>query len=196
MILAVSETGVGPIDISLADYAAQTGLHLSDALAEWVLANGIRSMLVGLPERHSEADVVKGLRDPHMLANITDSGAHLQLFAAAGEHVYLLTHYVRDEGLITIEEAVHALTGRTAGFFGLTDRGVIEVDKAGDLCVFALDELVLGEEERVWDVPYGTWRFRRKPAGFRATIVAGTPTWIDGGPTGPRPGQVLTPIPA
>ena len=96
-------------------------------------------------------------------------------------------------GLLSLEEGVHALTGRTAGFFGLTDRGVVEVGRVGDLCVFALDELELGEEERVWDVPYGTWRLRRKPAGFRATIVAGTPTWIDGAPTGARPGQVLAP---
>ena len=69
---------------------------------------------------------------------------------------------MRDTSRITIEEAVHALTGRVAEFFGMRDRGTIEVGKAGDLCVFALDELELGEEERVWDVPYGTWRFRRK----------------------------------
>ena len=193
MFFSVSETGVGPLDVSLADYAEQTGLHLSDALAEWIIANGIGSLMVGTPEQLSEADIVRALRDEQTLTNITDAGAHLQLFAAAGEHVYLLTHFVRDAGLLTIEEGVHALTGRTAGFFGLRDRGVIEVGKVGDLCVFALDELELGEEERVWDVPYGTWRLRRKPAGFRATIVAGTPTWIDGAPTGARPGQVLTP---
>ena len=191
---AFSETGAGPLDISLADYAEQTGLHISDALAEWILANGIGSLMVGAPERHNEDDIVRALREPKMLPNITDSGAHLQLFAAAGEHVYLLTHYVRDTGRITIEEAVHALTGRVAEFFGMRDRGTIEVGKAGDLCVFALDELQLGEEERVWDVPYGTWRFRRKPAGFRATIVAGTPTWIDGASTGARPGGLLRPI--
>ena len=189
-----SETGAGPLDISLDDHAEQTGLHLSDALADWILANGIGSLMVGAAERHNEDDIVRALREPKMLPNITDSGAHLQLFAAAGEHVYLLTHYVRDTGRITIEEAVHALTGRVAEFFGMRDRGTIEVGKAGDLCVFALDELQLGEEERVWDVPYGTWRFRRKPAGFRATIVAGTPTWIDGGPTGARPGGLLRPI--
>jgi len=193
MILSLSETGVGPLGISLADHAERTGLHISDALAEWVLANGIGSLIVGTPERLNEAAVVRALRQPRTLANINDSGAHLQLFAAAGEHIYLLTHYVRDAGLITIEEGVHALTGRTAEFFGLHDRGTIAVGKAGDLCVFALDELVLGEEERRWDVPFGTWRFTRGPAGFRATIAAGVPTWLDGAPTGARPGQVLRP---
>ena len=193
MFFAVSESGAGPLGISLLDYSERTGLHLSDALAEWVLANGIGSLLAGSPERHSEADIVRALHEPRMLPNITDSGAHLQLFAAAGEHLYLLTHYVRDAGLVSLEHAMHALTGRVAGFFGLGDRGVVAEGMAGDLCIFALDELCLGAEERVWDVPFGTWRFRREPAGFRATVVAGEPTWLDGKPTGARPGRLLRP---
>jgi len=194
MILAISETGAGPLDVSLADYAEQRNLHVSDALAEWVLANGIHSLLVGVPERLSEPDIVAALREPKTLANINDSGAHLQLFSGAGEHVYLLTHYVRDHGLLSIEEGVHALTGRTAEFFGLHDRGVIAPGKVGDLAVFALDEIELRQEERRYDVPFGTWRFTRPPAGFRATIVAGTPTWLDGESTGARPGQVMRPV--
>jgi len=194
MIFAVSETGAGPLGVSLADLATQRGLHLSDALAEWVVANGIRSLMVGVPERLSEPDIVAALREPRTLPNINDSGAHLQLFSGAGEHVYLLTHYVRDTGLLSIEEGVHALTGRIAEFFGLHDRGVVAPGKAADLAVFALDEIELREEERCYDVPYGTWRFTRPPAGFRATMVAGTPTWLDGEPTGARPGQVLRPV--
>jgi N-acyl-D-amino-acid deacylase len=193
LILASSETGAGPIDISLADYAAQTGLHISDALAEWVVNNGIGSQLVGLPDPLAEDDIVAALREPRTLTNINDSGAHLQLFSGAGEHVYLFTHYVRDRNLLAIEEAVHVLTGRTADFFGLTDRGVVAPGKVADLAVFALDELELRREERSFDVPHGTWRFTRPPAGFRATIVAGVPTWLEGAPTGARPGRVLRP---
>ena len=196
MMLAISETGAGPLDVSLADFATAQKLHVSDALAEWVGANGVHSLMVGLPERLSEPDIVAALREPRTLANINDSGAHLQLFSGAGEHVYLLTHYVRDAGLLTIEEGVHALTGRTAEFFGLSDRGVVAPGKVGDLAVFALDEIELRQEERSYDVPHGTWRFTRPPAGFRATIVAGTPTWLEGEPTGARPGQVIRPVSA
>jgi len=91
MLLSVSETGAGPLDMSLADYAAARNLHISDALAEWVVANGIRSLMVGVPEKLSEPDIVAALREPKTVANINDSGAHLQLFSGAGEHVYLLT---------------------------------------------------------------------------------------------------------
>jgi N-acyl-D-amino-acid deacylase len=193
MILAVSETGAGPLDVSLADYATQRDLHVSDALAEWVLANGIHSIMVGTPERLAEDDIVAALREPRTISNINDSGAHLQLFSGAGEHLYLLTHYVRDCGLLTIEEAVHVLTGRTAEFFGLPDRGVVAPGAVGDLAVFGLDEIELQREERRYDVPHGTWRFTRPPAGFRATVVAGTPTWLDGADTGARPGGFLRP---
>ncbi|MEJ6512478.1 MAG: amidohydrolase family protein [Actinomycetota bacterium] len=194
MILTISETGVGPLGISLQDLADQTGLHVSDALADWVVANGLASQMMGIPERLSERDVVRAVRDPHTVFNINDSGAHLQLFSAAGEHLYILTHYVRDAGLLSIEEAIHVLTGRTAEFFGLTDRGVIAEGKIADLVVFCLDELELRAEERAYDVPHGTWRFTRAPAGFRATIAGGVPTWIDGASTGAHPGQVLRPI--
>jgi N-acyl-D-aspartate/D-glutamate deacylase len=194
MILAISETGAGPLDISLADYAEQRNLHVSDALAEWILANGVRSIMVGTPERLAEDDVVRALREPRTLTNINDSGAHLQLFSGAGEHVYLYTHYVRDAGLLSIEEAVHALTGRTAAFFGLSDRGVLAPGKVADVAVFDLGEIEMQREERVYDVPHGTWRFTRPPAGFRSTIVAGTPTWLDGDDTGARPGRVLRPV--
>ena len=65
---------------------------------------------------------------------------------------------MRDAGLLSLEEAVHSLTGRTAEFFGLGDRGVVAPGKAGDLAVFTLDEIELGDEERRYDVPHGTWR--------------------------------------
>jgi len=76
----------------------------------------------------------------------------------------------------------------------MTDRGVIAPGKAGDLAVFALDEIEMRQEVRAYDVPHGTWRFTRPPAGFRATVVAGTPTWLDGDDTGARPGRLLRPV--
>jgi N-acyl-D-amino-acid deacylase len=191
LIFAISETGVGPLDISLAQYAGERGLHVSDALAEWLLANGIGSSLVGTPDHLDEDDVVALLREPRTLTNINDTGAHLQLFCGAGQNVYLFTHYVRERQLLRIEEAVHVLTGRTAEFFGFADRGTIAPGKAGDLAVFALDEIEMRQEVKVHDVPHGTWRFSRPPAGFRATIVGGTPTWLDGAATGARPGRPL-----
>ena len=75
--------------------------------------------------------------------------------------------------------------------FGVAGAAMEGEDRSGDLAVFALDEIEMRQEVRSYDVPHGTWRFTRPPAGMRATIVGGTPTWLDGASTGVRPGAAL-----
>ena len=65
-----------------------------------------------------------------------DGGAHGKMFCGAGDNVLLLTEYVRDRGVVTIEQAIHVQTGKIAGFFGLLERGLIEEGKVADLVVF------------------------------------------------------------
>jgi N-acyl-D-aspartate/D-glutamate deacylase len=190
--LSFSETGAGPIGISLGQYARDTGLHPSDALANWLQANGLGSILSMMGDAVDAPTIATLIRDPHTLSCPNDTGAHLQLFEAAGQMIYLLTHYVRDTGLLSIEEAVHSITGKQTECFGLGDRGVIAPGKTADINVFALNEIALHPEEKAYDMPGGSWRFIRKPAGFRATLVRGTPIFLDGKPTGERPGRAFT----
>lgn len=196
IILSSSETGAGPIGISLGQYANDAGLHPSDALANWLQVNGLGSILSMLADAVDEATVAALIRDPHTLSCPNDTGAHLQLFEAAGQMLYLLTHYVRDTKRLSIEEAIHAITGKQAGFFGLHDRGVIAPGRTADINIFALEDIALHPEEKAFDVPGGSWRFIRKPAGFRATLVAGTPIFQNGKATGARPGRAFTSRPA
>ena len=124
------------------------------------------------PTSSTEDDVVAALREPQTLTNINDSGAHLQLFCGAGQNVHLLTHYVRDTGqLLGIEEAVHSSPAAPRRSSASPTEVWSRPGAIGDLAVFALDEIELRQEERVYDVPYGSWRFTRPPAGFRATVV-------------------------
>ena len=177
----------------MADHAANTGQHVSDALASWLLDNGIGSSLRALPDVHDEPAIAEVIRSPHTLTNVNDSGAHLQLFCGAGQSTHLLTHYHRDTGLLTLEEAVRVLTGRTADFFGLTDRGVVAPGKTADLAVFSLDEISLGSEVKVRDIPGGSWRFTRESGGFQATIANGVATYWENEPTGELPGTLIGP---
>jgi N-acyl-D-amino-acid deacylase len=196
VMLSYSEAGAGPIGISLGQHARDLGLHPSDALANWLQINGLGSILSVVGDPLDEATVSQLIRDPHTLACPNDTGAHLQLFEAAGQIIYLLTHFVRDTQQLTIEEAVHSVTGKQAAFFRLDDRGVIAPGRTADVNVFALNEIQLHPEEKAFDVPGGSWRFVRKAAGFRATMVKGTPIYIDGKPTGERPGRAFTSRPA
>jgi N-acyl-D-amino-acid deacylase len=180
---------------SLGDLAERTGAHPSDALADWLLVHGLGSSLRTAPVQLDDEQNIALIRDPHTVAAVSDAGAHLQMFNGAGIATWMLTHYVRDTGLCSVEEIVHAVTGKHAAHFGLADRGTLEVGKAGDLTVFALDEIERAADVAVFDVPGGSWRYSRPPGGYRATAVNGTLTY-DGGYTDARPGRFLAAGPA
>jgi N-acyl-D-amino-acid deacylase len=192
LLLEHSERGLPMAAPSLAALAEATGAHPSDALADWLLEHGLRSSLRTAPIQLRDDWNVALLRDPRTLTSISDAGAHIQMFNGAGQATWMLGHYVRDTGLCSVEEIVHAVTGKIAAHFGLVDRGRVEVGRAGDLTVFALDEIDLQPDVRVDDVPGGSWRYTRAPGGFRATAVNGTLTFVDGAATGARPGSFLS----
>jgi len=197
LFLLDSENGTGPLNITLKEYADSKGLHRSDAMADWILANGTRSTVHMAPFPKDEELTLGLMRDPRTVGNISDAGAHLQMLCGGGENALLLTQYVRDEKKMTLEEAVHVMTGKLAGHFNLNDRGVIAPGKRGDIAVFNLDEVQRREMEKANDVPDGrggtTWRFTRKPMPTRITLVNGVPTFENGAYTGATPGEFLSP---
>lgn len=199
LLLRESESGYGPIGVTLADYMNQTGInHASDAMAKWVLDNGQESTVLKRSWPKDEAVLEYLLSDSHSLANVTDAGAHGKLFCGAGYNVFLLTDYVRDRKIISLEQGVHMLTGRLADFFGLTDRGSIAVGKAADITVFDLDEIEMRPEKKTWDVWDGTggrtYRYTRDPAPMRLTLVNGQPTFDRGEFSGRYPGRFIGPV--
>ncbi len=197
LFLFDSENGTGPIDITLKEYADSRGLHRSDAMAEWILANGTRSTVHMAPFPKDEQLTIDLMLDPKTVGNISDAGAHLQMLCGGGENALLLTQYVRDEKKISLEQAIHVMTGKLAEHFFLNDRGVIAAGKRGDVCVFNLDEIQRQPMRKANDVPDGkggtTWRFTRSPMPSRLTLVNGVPTFENGAYTGATPGEFLSP---
>ncbi len=196
-VLDNSANGSGPIGITLGEYAAQLGVHCSDALAEWFIRNGVASTVTMPPWPKDDEMVVRLIRDPKSVGNISDAGAHGQMFCGSGYNLMLFSHFVRETGAITIEEAVHVQTGKLARHFGLLDRGEVAVGRPADLTVFDLDEVEMRPQQKVYDVPDGagglTWRWTRDPAPVRLTLVDGVPTFEDGKFTSARPGRMLAP---
>ncbi len=197
LLLRNSDNGVGPMNLTLVDYMKMTGIeHRSDAMADWILRNGVKSTVHMAPFPMNEEVIIDLIRDPKSLGNVSDAGAHAQMFCGPGENMLLFTHFYKD-GKITIEEAVHVQSGKVAEHFNLQGRGVLAVGNPADIAVFNINEIARREERKVFDAPDGmggiTWRYTRDPAPMRLTLVNGTPTFDKDGATGTRPGEFLAP---
>lgn len=177
---------------TLADLIAERGGHPSDVLADFVLANDCRPGVVAVGVANADVEgVARTLADPAVLISSSDAGAHAQMLCASGDTTLLLTRHVRERGDMTLERAVHELTGRQADVFGFRGRGIVAPGAVADLAVFALDELHYDTDVFVNDLPGDGARLRRAEGGYRATIVAGVPVQLGGTMTGELPGRVL-----
>jgi N-acyl-D-aspartate/D-glutamate deacylase len=192
-----SANGVGPMHISLGEYQDQIDApHPSDALAEWFIANGLDSTVTIAPFERDQESLLRLLKDPMTVGNISDAGAHGQMLCGGGENIKLFTQFVRETGDLTVEEAVHIQTGRLAQHFELLDRGIIAEGKRADITVFNMDEIEHRQKQKVYDVPTGKgelgWRWSRAPAPVRLTLVSGVATFANGQATGAMPGKYIS----
>lgn len=115
--------------------------------------------------------------------NICTDGGLVDLHPRShGSFPKILGRYVREEQLLTLEQAIHKMSGLTAHHLGFNDRGTIEVGKVADLVLF--------DPASVAD--------RATPAepnllstGITTVWVAGQQVYADGAATSARPGVVI-----
>jgi N-acyl-D-amino-acid deacylase len=176
---------------TLRDLVEKRSGHVSDVLADWLVENNFDTNFVFAIANTDPQEVAALLRNPVTFVSGSDAGAHLQMFCAAGDGTLLLTRYVRERGDMSLEEAVHALTGHQAQILGLSDRGVLAAGMAADITIFALDELDYGPEILVSDAPGGQSRLTRRPGGYRYTIANGVVVQERGVATGALPAHWL-----
>jgi N-acyl-D-amino-acid deacylase len=132
------------------------------------------------------------LNNPAILIGLGDGGAHVDMLCDSGYPTYLLGTWVRERGVLTLEEAVRRLTSDPADLFGITDRGRLLPGLAADIAVF--DPLTVGSGhrgERRFDLPGGGKRMVMPSQGMRWTVVNGVVTYNEGEMTGALAGQVL-----
>jgi N-acyl-D-amino-acid deacylase len=99
-----------------------------------------------------------------------------------GSFPRILGRYVREQGLLTWEEAIHKMTGLPAACLRLRDRGIVREGAFADLVV--LDPQIVSDTA-TYDDPH------RYPEGIRHVLVNGRFVVQDGRQTQERPGRVL-----
>jgi len=94
----------------------------------------------------------------------------------------VLGHYVREEKVLSLEQAVKKMTSITAERFGLINRGVIREGAWGDLVIFDADTVI---DQATFTEPH------QYPAGIPYVVVNGQVVIERGEHTGALPGRVL-----
>lgn len=94
----------------------------------------------------------------------------------------VLGHYVREEGVLELTEAVRKMTSLPAGVLGLQDRGQLRTGWAADIVIF---DPVTVADLATFEAPH------QYPTGIQHVIVNGVPAVRDGAFTNRRDGLVL-----
>ena len=175
----------------MSELAEQRGVHPLDVMVDLALADGLVTRFRFVLANDDEADLAAALQDERSLLGLSDAGAHASQLCDAVFSTYLLEHWVRETGTLTLEQAVWRLTGHPASVFGLADRGRIAPGFAADLVAF--DPATVGPEapKRVHDLPAGADRLVARSRGIAHVWVNGEPIVRDGSDLPARPGTLL-----
>ncbi len=182
---------------SAAAVAEREGRRPDEVVLDWLLERDGEALLFAPLAGYVDGDheaIREMMLHPETVLGLADGGAHCGLICDASMPTYLLTHWARDrtrgEG-VPLERVVHLQTARPAAVYGFTDRGTLEPGKRADLNVIDLDALTLHAPEMTFDLPADGRRLVQRVDGYRATVVAGETTFVDGIPTGRRPGRLV-----
>jgi N-acyl-D-amino-acid deacylase len=179
---------------TLAEIAALRGTDPATTLVDLIReAEALRAELGPGAEVESviatsmtEADIERLMAWPH-INFCTDgelAGTHPRGY---GSFTRVLGRYVRERGVLSLEEAVRRMTSQAAANLGLADRGRIAVGAAADL--------VLLDPATVLDLATPA-QPQLASTGIETVWVDGRPVWHEGQPTGRLPGRVLRRAPA
>ncbi len=154
--------------------AAEAGQHPLDWMLDFAVAEDLASVFTAVLLNSDEDAVGRMIRDPHASVALSDAGAHLTFFCDAGFGLHLMGHWARDLGVLSLSEAVHELTAKPAGIFGIQSRGRIAPGLAADLLLFDPSAVGRGPKRRVFDLPGGAPRLTTDALGVHGVWVAGT----------------------
>ncbi len=176
---------------SLPAIAAARGVSMAEAYLDIMVASG-GTAYFNHPLLNPEFEAVEEmLSDPLVVLGLADAGAHVGQIMDASQPTWFLTHWVRNTGTFTIEDAVRRLTSDTAEVFGIADRGVLRPGAFADVNVIDLDGMRLHMPDYVHDFPGGAGRLVQKATGYDYTLVNGQVFMDHGEHTGALAGSLL-----
>ena len=180
----------GLIGQSVAQIAQEQGKDVLDAFLDLVLEEELETVFERREVNSDEVAMKAMLTSPYTVIGQSDGGAHVVFRTDYSYSTYLLGYWVREKGILSLEEAIRKLTSVPASIFGLYDRGLVQPGMAADLMVFDPDTIAPTEAEESPDLPGGATRRKQLATGIRWTVVNGQVLMDNGEHTGALPGRV------
>ena len=177
--------------ITAAELGAQRGLSPMDAFLDLTVEERLKTWCVRNQQNNDDEAMAEILNDPHTLIGLSDAGAHVVREGGYGYAVHFLSDWVRDKGIMPLEEGVRRLTSLPADVFGVPGRGRLTPGSKADVLALDYERLGLDPSEEAYDLPGGAMRLKQTAHGIAYTIVNGEPLMEDGAHTGALPGQVV-----
>ncbi len=172
---------------TLADWARRRGLASTPENGATLVIDAQRNGGAGaIYHVLDEGDVQRIMRHPQVMiasdGRLSQPGSGQPHPRAYGTFPRVLGHYVRDERVLTLEQAVHKMTGLPATRLGLRERGVLRAGAAADVVVFDAARIA---DQATFSAPH------QYSIGIDAVLVNGVLAVDRGAFTNSRAGIVL-----
>ena len=156
---------------SLRELAEAQGKGIIDAFLDLVVEENLDTVFLQGASNTDKEAMAKILNYPNAYIGLSDGGAHVQFHGGYGYSSRLLGYWVRQQGIMSLEQAVKRLTFESASVFGIYDRGLLRPGLAADITIFDPDTINPLPEDKVHDFPGGAWRMQgtrhRRPLHHR-----------------------------
>jgi N-acyl-D-amino-acid deacylase len=146
-----------------------------DLIIDLGLEENLETRFGVIIDNNDPVELEQLLMDPRTLWGAHDAGAHVDTIADSCYPSHVLGQFVRDEQMMTVEQAVHRMTGHPADFFGFDDRGRLMEGKIADLVAFDPTTVAALDKQRIWDFPANGDRLVVQSRGIEHVWVNGVP---------------------
>ena len=180
----------------IAEVASERGQHPVECLLDLSIAADLEASFLTRSASSDDPDLVAELlSSPHVMAGVSDGGAHAKFTVGGAYTTDLLEWLVRESGRITLEQAHQKLAWLPARAAGLRDRGALLEGMAADVIAYDPTRIRRAPHwtrtEIARDQPAGEWRRIQRAEGYHWTLVNGEITFERGACTGETPGRLL-----
>jgi N-acyl-D-amino-acid deacylase len=178
-------------DMMVGAVAEKLGKHPVDAMLDIAVHDRLKTEFFAAGTNTWPGYMKEIVDNPYVLFGVSDGGAHTKFLTAGRYPTETIIKAVRENAMMSLEEAHWRLSALPAMVAGFEDRGVLRRGAPADIIVYDYANLEVLPAEIVHDLPGGEWRRIQRARGYRYIVVNGEITIEDDRETHVHAGRLL-----